>query len=152
MKTNRNNKKNNKKIKKIKAVLIGGNLVTLQSSLATKIAVTGQGKILFFEDIGERGYRVDRILDHFTQADVFKNVRAVVFGPFVGGEEPGGKSLVEKVLKEFSERQRFPVFTGVASGHIPRNHILPLGQESVIEKVGERYSLNIISRWCDERA
>jgi muramoyltetrapeptide carboxypeptidase len=132
-----------KKSLQIKGSIFGGNLVTLQSSLGTSSAVRGQGKILFIEDIGERGYRVDRVLEHFVQAGVFKNIRALILGPFVGGQEPSGRDLTQKVLQEFSTRQNFPIFSGLKSGHIPDSLILPFSTPAVLNKQGSTYQLQV---------
>ncbi len=135
------------KLKSVRGVMAGGNLVTLQSSLGTPAALRGDGKILFFEDIGERGYRIDRVLEQFTQAKVFRKTKAVVFGSFVGGEEPNGKNLTRKVLQEFASYQKFPVFMGVPSGHIPQNPLLPLGTSALLVKNQTRFQLNISTEW-----
>jgi muramoyltetrapeptide carboxypeptidase len=132
-----------RKSSQIKGSVIGGNLVTLQSSLGTKSTLQAQGKILFVEDIGERGYRVDRVLEHFTQAGVWRGIRALIFGPFVGGQEPSGKDLTQKVLQEFSEKQSFPIYSGVQSGHIANSLVLPFGTHAVLQKQGRSFDLNV---------
>jgi muramoyltetrapeptide carboxypeptidase len=101
----------------IRGPVSGGNLITLQSTLSTSLHWDTRGRILFFEDIGERGYRVDRVLEHFSQVGLFDQARAVVFGDFTGGAEADGKSLVPAVLKRFAESVRIPVFSGLQSGH-----------------------------------
>lgn len=123
-----------KKTSIIRGEVVGGNLITLQSSLGTGVQLKTQGRLLFIEDIGERGYRIDRVLEHFLQAGVFKGIKALVLGPFVGGAEPNGKDLSQKVLKEFSRRQNFPVFANLKSGHVPNSLILPLGTKAVLKK------------------
>ena len=96
--------------------VFGGNLTVLQSLLGTPLQRRGAG-ILFLEDIGERGYRVDRILEHFAQAGLLEAVRGVVFGTFLGGSEPDGRNLVFEVLQRFAAAQRVPVFAGLDAGH-----------------------------------
>lgn len=135
------------KISRVCGTLAGGNLVTLQSSLGTPIALRGDGKLLFFEDIGERGYRIDRALEHLTQAEVFRKTKAVIFGSFVSGKEPNGKNLIRPVLQDFASRQKFPVFMGLSSGHIPKNPLLPLGTSVNIVKNKTRFQLNISTDW-----
>lgn len=117
----------------IKGEVVGGNLITLQSSFGTKFELNGKSKILFFEDIGERAYRIDRVFEHMKQLNLFKGVRAVVFGQFTGGREPGGKNLVPALLKQFASEQKFPVFSGVPSGHDVKQSPLPLGTSSKIQ-------------------
>lgn len=103
--------------KSVRGQVSGGNLITLQSSLATPAQWQTKGRILFFEDIGERGYRVDRVLEQFEQAGLFKDAKAIVFGEFTEGNERDGKTLVPAVKKRFAEAMKIPVFMGLKSGH-----------------------------------
>lgn len=129
------------KRKVLRGSVSGGNLITLQSSLGTPVSWRTKGEILFFEDIGERGYRVDRVLEHFDQVGVFKKAKAVVFGQFTGGAEADGKSLTPAVIKRFAhemdKRYGLPVFSGLDSGHGVVQRPLPFGTESVLH-LGER--------------
>ena len=120
------------KARKIQASLIGGNLTTLQSSLGTDFQVNGEQSFLFFEDIGERAYRIDRILEHINQLGLFKKTKAIVFGPFTGCREPGGQNLIPRLLKQFAGSMKCPVFSGLRSGHGPNQCPLPLGTEAII--------------------
>lgn len=134
----------------LRCEIVGGNLITLQSSLGTAMQLKTKGRILFVEDIGERGYRIDRVLEHFSQAGVFDGIKALVVGPFVGGAEPNGKDLSQKVFKEFAARQKFPIFSGVKSGHVPNSLILPLKTSSVLQKessASAKWSLTVETGW-----
>ncbi len=114
-------------LKTLRSKIVGGNLVTTQSTFGTPLQLQTKRKILFLEDIGERGYRVDRVLEHMWSLGLLQSAQVVVFGPFTGGEEPNGKpSKVPKVLKVFAERLACPVFKGINSGHIPNSRTLPL--------------------------
>jgi muramoyltetrapeptide carboxypeptidase len=111
----------------IRAPVTGGNLITLQSAIGTACEWQTKGKILFFEEIGERGYRVDRALEHFKQAGAFDRAKAIVFGDFTGGLEPGGGSTIPQVLKRFASEMKIPVFSGLKSGHDVVQRPLPFG-------------------------
>jgi muramoyltetrapeptide carboxypeptidase len=111
----------------ISGKVVGGNLITLQSSLGTPDQIHLRGKILFVEDIGERAYRVDRVFEHMRQSGALKGVKAIVFGQFTGGKEPGrSSSLITPWIKQYALEQKFPVFSGLSSGHGPNQHPLPL--------------------------
>jgi muramoyltetrapeptide carboxypeptidase len=116
----------------IKGPVCGGNLVVVQSGIGTPYQLSAKGKILFFEDIGERAYRVDRVLVHMEQAGLFKGCRAVIFGDFIGGKEPNGNSKVPAVLKRFAEHQKFPVLKGLPVGHGLRQWPLPMGTSACL--------------------
>jgi muramoyltetrapeptide carboxypeptidase len=101
----------------LNGMVSGGNLIVLQSTMGTLGEWDTRGRFLFFEDIGERGYRIDRVLEQFEQAGFFKRARAVIFGQFTGGNEVNGKNLISSVLKRFAESAKLPVLSGLQSGH-----------------------------------
>ena len=103
--------------------VFGGNLTVLQSMLGTPLQASPR-QILFLEDVGERGYRVDRMLQHLAQAGALREVRAIVFGSFIGGRETDGRDLVPAVLQRFARTQRVPVLSGLAAGHGERQRPL----------------------------
>ncbi|HEY8271940.1 MAG TPA: LD-carboxypeptidase [Pseudobdellovibrionaceae bacterium] len=119
-------------LKKVKSSVVGGNLVVLQSTLGTPYQVKTEGKILFIEDLGERGYRVDRILEHFHQVGVFKKCKGLVIGEFLGGQEPDGKVLWPQVFKSWAERLEIPVFIGMEAGHGVVQRPVPLYTEAIL--------------------
>ena len=104
----------------VRSKLYGGNLTVLQTMLGTPLQRRPR-QILFLEDVGERGYRVDRMLQHLSQAGALRDLKAVVFGAFLGGQEPDGRNLVPEVLRRFAREQSFPVLTGLVAGHGERN-------------------------------
>ena len=101
---------------RLTARVFGGNLTVLETTLGTPLARHPR-QILFLEDIGERGYRVDRMLQHLAQAGALGHVKAVVFGAFIGGREPRGGTLVPAVLERFAREQPVPVLAGMKAGH-----------------------------------
>jgi muramoyltetrapeptide carboxypeptidase len=76
-----------------------------------------EGAILFLEDIGERPYRIHRLLTQAAQAGVFTHARAIVFGEFPGCDEPGGEPAIRDVLRDFTADLRIPVLFNFPSGH-----------------------------------
>lgn len=76
------------KQKKITAPVVGGNLTVFSSNCGTGNDVISKKHILFLEDLNERGYRVDRMLQQIKQNKSFKNCVAIVLGDFLGGDEP----------------------------------------------------------------
>lgn len=114
----------------ISASITGGTLSLLQTSIGTSWQVDGKEKILFIEDINERGYQIDRMLQHLKQAGIFAKVKAVLLGDFVGGQEPEGNSLVMPVLQRFAEESSFPVLHCPVIGHGKFNRVLPFGTQA----------------------
>jgi muramoyltetrapeptide carboxypeptidase len=67
----------------ITATLQGGNLTVFNCLTGTPYAPrTDAPRILFFEDVDEAPYRLDRMLAQLIQAGAFDNVQAVVLGDF----------------------------------------------------------------------
>lgn len=98
--------------------ITGGNLRILQSSIGTKWEVKAKGKILFMEDVAERGYSVDRMLEQMIQAEIIhKGVKALVFGDFTQGQEKDGKDHTQEALWRFAQRVPYPVLKGLPAGH-----------------------------------
>jgi muramoyltetrapeptide carboxypeptidase len=118
---------------KIKAEIAGGNCVVLASHLGSKLALQSKGKILFLEEIGERGYRLDRVLEQMRQAAIFDHCAAVLFGDLVGGEEPDGKSKVKPVIERFAQQLSIPVLKGIQSGHAEIQRPVPFAAPSILQ-------------------
>lgn len=66
----------------ISAELIGGNLSLWQTLAGTPYAPNVSGKMLFFEDVDERPYRLDRMLTQIVQSGGLDGVRAIILGDF----------------------------------------------------------------------
>jgi muramoyltetrapeptide carboxypeptidase len=111
----------------IDSTLTGGNLSIIQAGIGTSWAIEGRDKIILLEDIGERGYRVDRMLEHLFQANVFQHAVAILLGDFLEGKEPDNSSLIHSVLCRFAERCAIPVVQIKGIGHGCNNMPLPFG-------------------------
>ena len=114
-----------------RGILVGGTLTQLMASLGTPWAFDPpDGAVLFLEDIGERPYRIHRLLTQAAQAGLFVMCRAIVFGEFPGCDEPGGDPAIKDVLRDFTEEFRGPVLFGFPSGHTGgATWTLPFGVE-----------------------
>jgi muramoyltetrapeptide carboxypeptidase len=99
-------------------VLVGGTLTQLMASMGTPWAFDPPANcVLFLEDIGERPYRIHRLLTQAAQSGVFARARAIVFGEFPGCDEAGGDPAIKDVLREFTADFRGPVLFNFPSGH-----------------------------------
>jgi len=100
----------------IRSRMTGGNLTVLQSTLGTSLQRRPTG-MLFLEDIGERGYRIDRILEQLRQAGVLRNLKAILLGTFLGGAEADRSNLGPAVLERFAQSLPIPMLAGIDAGH-----------------------------------
>ncbi len=115
------------KTRHLRSQVVGGNLITLQAGFGTDHQLQTKGRILFLEEVGERAYKIDRVLEHMRQLGMFRGLKAMVLGQFTEGHEPNGKNRVPEYLKLFAEQQSFPVVMGLPSGHGKNQHPLPFG-------------------------
>lgn len=118
----------------------GGNLSLLQASMGTSWALRSKNKIILIEEINERAYRVDRMLNHLVQANGLAGADAIVFADFLGGDEPDGSNLIHEILMRFANECPIPVIQIQGVGHGATNFPMPLGTASELQ-LGERIEL-----------
>lgn len=98
--------------------LTGGTLTQLTASLGTPYAFDPpQGCVLFLEDVGERPYRLDRMLTQLRLSGILGRAAALVFGEMPGCDEPGGEPCAFDVIRELTAGFGGPVLFGLPSGH-----------------------------------
>jgi muramoyltetrapeptide carboxypeptidase len=116
---------------RVQGRLLGGNLEVFSRLLGTPFLPDMAGAILFLEDLGERPYRVDRLITHLDSAGVFSAVAGVVVGDFTGCIEPeqtrDSSPSANDVIEERLGRLAIPVATGAPIGHGNRNVAVPYG-------------------------
>lgn len=116
---------------RVRGPLLGGNLEMFSRLVGTPYLPDVTGAILFFEDLGERPYRVDRLLAHLDLAGLFGAASGVVVGDFSGCREPeptrADSPTAEEVLADRLGRLPIAVALGGAFGHGTRNRALPYG-------------------------
>jgi muramoyltetrapeptide carboxypeptidase len=71
----------------IEAELIGGNLALWAAVAGTPYASSGDGKLLFFEDTGEKPYRLDRMVTQLVQSGAFDGAVGIILGNFTDCED-----------------------------------------------------------------
>lgn len=108
-------------------LLVGGNLSLITRLLGTPWAFDLEGAVLLIEDVGERPYRLDRMLMHLELSGAADQVAGVVLGEFVGCEETDAHYCAVDVLEERLARWKVPVVAGFPTGHGLRCRALPLG-------------------------
>jgi muramoyltetrapeptide carboxypeptidase len=119
--------------------IVGGTLTQLAALLGTPWAAdVPEGALLFIEDVGERPYRIHRMLTQLTQAGVLARAAALIFGELPLCDEPNGEHAIRDVLVEFVRQFQGPVLFGFPSGHTTSAAwTLPLGvQARVITSPG----------------
>jgi muramoyltetrapeptide carboxypeptidase len=122
--------------------LLGGNLTVLCALLGTPYLPAFDGAVLFLEDVGERPYRVDRMLTSLDQAGVLARLAGVVLGGFTAATPGTDGVSAEQVLEERLGRLPIPVLRGLPAGHLEGNRVLHLG--SLVELDADRGTLDYL--------
>jgi muramoyltetrapeptide carboxypeptidase len=106
--------------------IVGGCLSLLASLAGTPEAVSGRGAILFWEDVDEAVYRLDRMLTQLERSGTFEDLRGMVIGSVVPGRAESAETVREYLRDRFAAAP-FPVAAGLPAGHLPAPRTLPLG-------------------------
>lgn len=109
-----------------KGVIIGGNLTVIASLIGTEYELQGEHALLFIEEVGEKAYRIDRMLQQLYQSGLFDRVDGILIGEMTDNQDDE-TCTVEQVLKEYARLAGKPCITGVPSGHDKNNMFLPFG-------------------------
>jgi muramoyltetrapeptide carboxypeptidase len=112
-------------------VLMGGNLTLLAHAVGGSSDFKTKALILFFEDIGEYLYNMDRMLYQLKAAGKFQKPAAVLIGSFIDmkdTERPFGKDAYE-IIRDLLEEFDYPVCYGFPVGHVRENFALKCGAD-----------------------
>ena len=115
--------------------IFGGTITQLLSSLGTPYAFSPpHGCILFLEDVGERPYKLDRMVTQLAQAGILARAAAIVIGELPNCDEPGGDPTARAVMADLFAAFHGPVIIGFPSGHTTGPALtLPLGVRARVE-------------------
>jgi muramoyltetrapeptide carboxypeptidase len=134
-----------RKLKSLKGRVYGGNLAVTQTLLGTFQEKTPRDAIMVFEDIGERGYRIDKMLVQLRMAGYFKSTKAIVFGQLIESKDPNGEDRVPAVIQRFADEMKIPMFTGLQIGHGDLQRVVPLATPATLTANGETAELSILT-------
>jgi len=122
----------------VRGTLLGGCLSLLVATLGTPFAPDLDAGIVFWEDVGEPPYRVDRMLTHLGLSGNLANIAGMIVGSLGEGQGPDGEPIdgpgdwsitVADALAGFS----WPLAWGLESGHVAPNRTLPVGLPARLE-------------------
>jgi muramoyltetrapeptide carboxypeptidase len=101
-----------------RGVLLGGTVTQLLATMGTRWAFDPpQGFVLLFEEVGERPYRLDRMITQLRQTGILARASAIVIGQLNGCDEPGGALTGRGVVAELFKDFPGPVLAGFPTGH-----------------------------------
>ena len=140
---------------KTRGVLVGGNLSVLYGLQGTPYGLlpivsqtptpSATHPILFIEDVGERHYHIDRMMQNLRMSGVLANISGLIVGQFTDCEEDQGmpstsaqsgistsESIYETILRAVKDYD-YPVLFDFPAGHVEDNRPLWLGKEVELE-------------------
>ncbi len=120
--------------------LFGGNLSLLAALAGTAYGLDATGKLLFIEDIGEKPYRIDRMLTQLRQAANLSAAAGIALGVFADCEaDPEDRSLsLRETLQDRLGDLGIPVAYGLSFGHIDNQCTLPVGIPAELDAAQHR--------------
>jgi muramoyltetrapeptide carboxypeptidase len=110
--------------------LLGGTLTLLSHLAGTRWFPPLDGAILFIEDVGEKPYRLDRLLTQLRLAGLLDRAAGVAVGQLSGCDHDGVSGL--DVVREAVRDLGVPAAAGFEAGHEDRNFALPLGPRATL--------------------
>ncbi len=115
--------------------LVGGCLSLLVSLIGTPWDLPTDGAILFWEEVNEDPFRIDRMLGHLRHAGKLDRLRGMVVGRLVGCEprNAGGGPSIEEILRTHLGATDYPVILDLPTGHADAKVTLPLGRTARLE-------------------
>lgn len=113
--------------------LVGGCLSVFLYLCGTPYFPDLRDKILILEDIEEKTYKIDLMLNQLKQQKNFDKLKGIILGQFTDcpiiAPEDG---TVEDCINDFIKDVKIPIVTNFAYGHIPARHIVPLGTKATL--------------------
>jgi muramoyltetrapeptide carboxypeptidase len=134
-------------------VLYGGCFSVLVASLGTRYEIKTEGTILFLEDVGEKPYRIDRMLMQLKLAGKFDGVRGIVFGEMRECVQTANQGYtLEEVILRIVGKLGIPVAYGIRSGHVIAGNItLPIGVRARLTVSRDQVNLKILEAAVTDR-
>lgn len=117
--------------------LIGGNLSVFVTLLGTPWLPAPRGRILFLEDVGEKPYRLDRMMTHLRNTGYLDRVAGIVLGQFTNCEPTSPDSgTAHEALARCLRGLKVPILAGIPVGHGRDTASLPFGTTVTLDAGG----------------
>ena len=123
--------------------LVGGSLTVLAASLGTPWELDTRGAILLFEDVCEKPYALDRLLQQLRAAGKLDDLAGVGVGQLIDCVDPKRETpTAEEVVLEALAPLGIPIVLGLPFGHGRPNLTWPFGVRGALD--GDRGELEIL--------
>ena len=123
--------------------VLGGNLAVLTALIGTGQLPDFRDAVVILEDIGERPYKLDRMLTQHRQAKTFEGAAAVVVGQLTGCDPREGADFTTlDVVKENLAHLGVPILCGVALGHEGSSRAVTLGARGCVDTADATFTID----------
>jgi len=123
---------------KAEGKLIGGNLSVLVGMIGTPFDLPYDGNMLFIEEIAEKPYHIDRMMQNLRLSGALAKISGLVVGQFSDcDEDPLMKQSIAEIILDAVKEYHYPVCFNFPAGHVDYNLPIVMGQEvemDVLEK------------------
>jgi len=127
-----------------KGKLIGGNLSVLAGMIGTPFDLPYEENILFLEDIAEKPYHIDRMMQQLRLSGALSKISGLIVGQFSDcDEDPLMKMSIAEIIFDAVKTYNYPVCFNFPAGHVDYNLPLVMGTEVKME-VGEKVLIEYI--------
>jgi muramoyltetrapeptide carboxypeptidase len=116
-----------RKFAPVEARMIGGNLAVFSAAMGTPYMPSLKDRILFFEDVGEYVYKLDRYFAQLRSAGVLDTAKAILLGQFTDCNPKNPSLSIDEMFGDYFGKIKIPVLYNLPFGHIPRQWTVPLG-------------------------
>jgi muramoyltetrapeptide carboxypeptidase len=115
--------------------IVAGNLALLAAVAGTPYAPRYDGAILVLEDVGERIFRIDRMLRQLALSGALSKLAGIAFGQFTEGGEPADSpaDALDVVLQEAADLAGVPAIAGIPCGHVDDQWTFPIGARAELD-------------------
>ena len=115
---------------KAKGKLIGGNFSVFMGLRGSSFDLQPEGAILFIEDVGEKPYHIDRMMQNLRISGFLQKLSGLVVGQFSDyDEDPLMHQTLYEIIAESVSEYNYPVCFNFPAGHVDYNLPLVLGKE-----------------------
>lgn len=115
--------------------LIGGCLSLLVGLMGTPYDTPWDGCLLFWEDVNEEPYAIDRMLNQLRLAGKLKGLAGMIVGRLQGcrpAKGTRGLPLAE-IVRDATAGTSYPIVLGFPAGHAPGKRTLLLGAPAILD-------------------
>jgi len=108
--------------------LTGGNLSVLMGLRGSQYDLTYKNAILFIEDIGEKPYQIDRMIQNLRFSGVLKQLSGLLLGQFSDcDEDPLMMQSISGLIFDAVKDYDYPVGFNFPAGHVDNNFPIIIG-------------------------